>query len=100
MVEDGPVSQRWLNENAQGIVEIASRLPPRAGLVVRASEFGGGIRTMIRISVANLRRSLAEMLSRVRFGNQIVIVLSHQRPWAVIIPFDQAERLGIVQKPE
>jgi len=55
---------------------------------------------MIKISVANLRRSLAEMLSRVRFGNQIIVVYWHQKPWAVIIPFDHAKRMNIVQNEQ
>jgi prevent-host-death family protein len=54
-------------------------------------------RTTIRISVANLRRSLADTLYRVRYGNYVIIVYSHRKPSAVIIPFEQAERLRIVQ---
>jgi prevent-host-death family protein len=52
---------------------------------------------MIKTSVAHFRRNLAEMLYRVRYGNKIVVVYCHGKPSAVIIPFDQAEKLQIVQ---
>lgn len=55
---------------------------------------------MIKISVANLRRSLAEMLSLVRYAEKTIIIYWHQKPWAVIISFDQAEKMNIVQRDE
>jgi antitoxin (DNA-binding transcriptional repressor) of toxin-antitoxin stability system len=55
---------------------------------------------MSRISVANLRRSLADMIHRVRLNNHIFVVYWHGRPSAVIIPYDQAVRMNIVQNAE
>jgi prevent-host-death family protein len=55
---------------------------------------------MIKISVANLRRSLADMIHRVRLTGHIVVVYWYGKPSAVIIPYDQAQRMNIVQDYE
>ena len=54
---------------------------------------------MIRVSVAQAKQHLADLLGRVAYGREQVLITRRGKPMAILMPPQQARRLRMSGKP-